>query len=135
MAYARRALFAKHPTIPPNLCIFVNSWWSKQLAPMCDENQMPSMWTISISHVGAKCGIHKNNFVVTKLEHALKLRRCLDPYGEWDLNPIHFTCILQIKNIIKTSTNPWLNRKCQVFVQVPNALLMFPIQVRDILEF
>jgi hypothetical protein len=86
------------------------------LAPICDENQTPSMWIGGTSHVGAKCGIHKNSSDVTKLEHGLKLLRCLDPYGEWDLNPIHFTCILQIKNIIRMSTNPWLNRKCRVFV-------------------
>jgi len=42
---------------------------------------------------------------MTKFEHGLKLCRCLDPYGERDLNLIHLTCILEIKNIIRMSTN------------------------------
>jgi hypothetical protein len=44
VAYARGALSTRHPTTPTNLCMFVDSWWSKQLAPLCDENRMPSMW-------------------------------------------------------------------------------------------
>jgi len=71
---------------------------------------------------------------VTELEHILKLHRCLDPYGERDLNPIHFTCILEIKNIIRMSTNPQLNGKRQVPMQAPNVPLMISIQVGDILE-
>jgi hypothetical protein len=56
--------------------------------------------------VGAKCDIHRNKPVVIELQHGLKLHRCLDLYGERDMNPIHFTCILEIKNIIKMSINP-----------------------------
>jgi len=44
--------------------------------------------------------------VVTELEDGLKLHEYLDPYGEWDLNPIHLTFILEIKNIIMMNTNP-----------------------------
>jgi hypothetical protein len=61
--------------------------------------------------IGAKCGIHKNKPIATKLEHGLNMHRCLDPYGGKDMNPIHFTYILKIKNIIRMSTNPWLNGK------------------------
>jgi hypothetical protein len=50
------------------------------------------------------------------------------------MNPIHLTYILEIENIIRMSTNPWLNGKCRVCVQVPSAPLMLPIQVGDILE-
>jgi hypothetical protein len=56
--------------------------------------------------IGAKCGIHKNSPIVIELQHGLNLHRCLDPYGEWDLNPIHFMCILEIKDIIRMRTNP-----------------------------
>ncbi len=45
------------------------------------------------------------------------------------MNPIHFTCILEIKNIIKMSTNPWLNGKRRVCVQMPNAPLALLVQV------
>ncbi len=77
----------------------------------------------------------KSNAInVTKLEHGLKLCKCLDPYGERDLNPIHFTCILEIKNIMKMNTNPWLNEKCRVFVQAPSAPLVLPVQINNILE-
>jgi hypothetical protein len=48
--------------------------------------------------IGPKCGIQKNSHVMTKLEHGLKLHKCLDPYGEWDLSPIHLTCILNKKH-------------------------------------
>ncbi len=72
---------------------------------MCDEG----VW--SISHViGAKYGIHRNNPVVTQLEHGWKLCKCLDLYGEWYLNPINLTYILDMKYIIKTlNINLWLN--------------------------
>jgi hypothetical protein len=44
---------------------------------------------------------------MTQLEHGWKLCKCLDPYGEWDLNPINLTYILDMKYIIKTlNTNP-----------------------------
>jgi len=56
--------------------------------------------------IGAKCGIHRNKLAMTKLEHGLKLRRCLNPYGERDLNPFHLTCSLEIKDIIRMNTNP-----------------------------
>jgi hypothetical protein len=54
--------------------------------------------------------------IVIELEHALHLCRCLDPYGERDMNPIYLTYILEIKNIIKMSANPWLNGKRQICV-------------------
>jgi hypothetical protein len=63
--------------------------------------------------------------IVTKLEHALKLCRCLDPYGEMDMNPIYLTCILEIKIIIRMNVNPWLNGKHKVCVQAPSAFLCF----------
>jgi len=44
--------------------------------------------------------------IVIELEHGLKLCRCLDPYGERDMNPIHLTCVLKIKNVIRMSANP-----------------------------
>jgi hypothetical protein len=51
-----------------------------------------------VPHIlGVKCGIHGNNLVLTKLEYGLELCRCLDPFGEGDLNPIHFTCVVKIK--------------------------------------
>jgi hypothetical protein len=84
--------------------------------------------------VSAKRGIHRNKPIVIELEHGLKLSRWMYPNGEKDLNPIHLTYILEIKNIIKMSTNPWLNGKCQVFVQAPSAPLVLPIQVGNILE-
>jgi len=48
--------------------------------------------------IGPKCGIHKNSLVMTKLERGLQLYKSLDLYGEWDLNPIHLTCILKTKH-------------------------------------
>jgi hypothetical protein len=84
--------------------------------------------------IGAKCGIHKNKPILIELEHGLKLCRCLDAYGEKDMDLIHLICILEIKNIIRMSTKPWLNRKCWVFVQPPSALLVILVQVNDILE-
>jgi hypothetical protein len=84
--------------------------------------------------VGAKHDIHRNKPIVTELEHGLKLHMCLNLYGEKDFNPIHLICILEIKDIIRMSTNPWLDGKCWVFLQVPNALFVLPIQVGDILE-
>jgi len=52
-----------------------------------------------VSHIiGVKCGIHGNNLVLTKLEYGLELCRCIDLYGERDLNPIHFTCVVKIKD-------------------------------------
>jgi hypothetical protein len=56
--------------------------------------------------IGAKHGIHKFKPIVTELEHGLKLRRCLNPYGEKDLNPFHLICSLEIKYIIRMNTNP-----------------------------
>jgi hypothetical protein len=62
---------------------------------------------------------------VTELEDGLKLHgKHLDPYGEWDLNPIHLIYILEIKNIIMMNTNPRLNKKCGFFAQAPSALLV-----------
>jgi hypothetical protein len=84
--------------------------------------------------IGAKHGIHRNKPIMTKLEHGLKLCRCLDASSERDMNPIHLTYILEIKNIIKMSTNPWLNRKHQVCLQTPSALFVLLVQVGDILE-
>ncbi len=75
--------------------------------------------------VGAKCDIHKNKPIVIKLEHTLKLHRCLDVYGERDLNPIHLICILEIKNIIRMNTNPWLNGKRQFLCKHQLSLLWF----------
>jgi hypothetical protein len=127
-SFAHRAL--NHSTKSSHVCRK-----PKQLAPLCDENQTPSMWISGTSHHW--CQIwhpHINKPIVTKLEHGVKLCRCLDPYGERDLNPIHFTYILEIKDIIKLNTNPWLNIKCWVFVHVPNALLVFLVQVGNILE-
>jgi hypothetical protein len=73
---------------------------------MCDEG----VWGIS-QVIGAKYGIHRNNPIVTQLEHGYKLYKCQDPYGEWGLNPINLTYILDRKYIIKTlNPNPWLNK-------------------------
>jgi hypothetical protein len=66
--------------------------------------------------IGAKHGIHRNKPIMTELEHGLKLHRGLDPYGERDMNPIHLTYILEIKNIIKMNASPWLNGKRHVYV-------------------
>jgi len=50
MAYMKGALFVGHLTIAPNFCMFADSWWSKWLAPLCDENRTPSMWIGGTSH-------------------------------------------------------------------------------------
>lgn len=39
----------------------------------------------------------KSKIHLTKLEHGLDLCRCLDIYGEVDLNPIQFTCVTKIR--------------------------------------
>ncbi len=48
--------------------------------------------------IGVEHGIHGNNIVLIKLEYGLELCRCLDLYGERDLNPIQFTCVVKIKD-------------------------------------
>ncbi len=60
--------------------------------------------------VGVKCGIHRNKLIVTELDHGLNY------YGEKDMNPIHLIYLLEIKNIIRMNTNPWLNGKHWVYV-------------------
>jgi hypothetical protein len=50
--------------------------------------------------IGAKCGIHWNHPIVATQVHKLQLHRSLDPNCEWDINPIYFTRILEIKNIL-----------------------------------
>jgi hypothetical protein len=56
--------------------------------------------------IGAKCGIHGNSSIMTKLENGLELCRCPNPYGEGHLDPIHLTYNLKVKDIIKVSTYP-----------------------------
>jgi hypothetical protein len=46
--------------------------------------------------IGVKSDIHKNSPIITKLEHNLKLCKCMDPYGEGELNPINLTYVLKI---------------------------------------
>jgi hypothetical protein len=54
---------------------------------------------VNISYIiGVKCDIRGNNLALTKLEHGFELCRCLDPYGEGDLNLIHFTFVVKIKD-------------------------------------
>lgn len=64
--------------------------------------------------IDAKCGIHENSPIMTKLENGLELCRCRNPYGERHLYLIHLTYILEVKDIIKVSTYPWLNINFQV---------------------
>jgi hypothetical protein len=49
---------------------------------------------------GAKCDIQRNSSIIATRKHGLQLCGCLDPYGEWDWNPINFTDILKIKHIL-----------------------------------
>jgi hypothetical protein len=49
---------------------------------------------------GAKCDIQQNSPIIATQKHGLQLCGCLDPYGEWDWNPINFTHILKIKHIL-----------------------------------
>jgi hypothetical protein len=56
--------------------------------------------------IGAKCGIHGNSPIMSKLENHLELCRCPNPYGEKHLDLIHLTYILEIKNIIRVNTHP-----------------------------
>jgi hypothetical protein len=92
------------------------------------------MWIGGTSHRWCQTWHPYKQAHCAELEHGLKLHKCLDPYGERDLNPIHFICILEIKNIIRMNTNPWLNEKCRSFVEAPSAPLVFPVQVNNILE-
>jgi hypothetical protein len=58
---------------------------------------------------------------------------CLDPYGEWDSNQINFTCILEIKHIIRVIVWSSLNRNGRVFMWMPTPYLMFIAQTCNVL--
>jgi hypothetical protein len=125
VAFVIGDLSTRHLTIPPNFHMFVHSWWPKRLATLCDEGKFMHQCEQLVFHfIGAKCSIHKICLVVTQLEHGLKLHRCKVTYGEWDLNPINFSCILEIE-YIRMIANPWLNYTCWVILQAPIPLLCF----------
>jgi hypothetical protein len=50
--------------------------------------------------IGAECGIHWNCPIMATQDNKLQLHRSLDHICEWDINPIYFTHILEIKNIL-----------------------------------
>ncbi len=66
--------------------------------------------------IGAKCGIHWNCPIVATQDHKLQLHKCLDPNCEWNMNPIYFIRILEIKNIFWVIEYPCLNKNGQVLV-------------------
>jgi hypothetical protein len=74
VAFVIGDLSTRYLTTPLNFHMFVDSWWPKQFATLCDEGQIMHQCEQLVFHfIGARCGIHKECHVVTQLEHGPKI--------------------------------------------------------------
>jgi hypothetical protein len=114
-------------TILSNHFVFVRKWRSMQPGSWSNVNQTPLKWRGGISHH------YHQKLHPLKLSHcAFQLGGCLDPNGEWHLNPTNIYCFLE-KKIILMTICPSLNWDGRVGMQPTTSFLMLLFDMGDVI--